>query len=122
MKKLLFTIFLLVLFSCTGEISSDWCIEWNIKPDNPINFSDLSFSFDVEMDKVEYFKGMLDSSGLLTQVISIAGHNHDQVYKINPNLHFTLQNNSIIIFDTTLTWSEMQFVKSHSIKEIVIKN
>ena len=122
MKKLFIVIPLLFLVNCTGEISSGWWIEWSLKPSNPLDFSNLTFSFNVEMGKVEYFKEKLDSTGMLTQYILIDGYNHDHVSRINPNLHFTLQNNSIIILDTTLTWSEMQFVNSHSIKEIVIKN
>ena len=122
MKKLLFTYLLLTLYSCTGQISSGWWIEWSLKPSNPLDFLDLTFAFDVEMEKVEYFNGKLDSTGMLKQYIDIIDYNHDHVSRINPNLHFTLQNNSIIILDTTLTWSEMQFVNSHSVKEIVIKN
>ena len=123
MKKLLFTNFLLILFSCTSEIDSGWWVEWSLKPSKPLNFSDVTFAFDVEMEKVEYYEGMLDSTGMLTQYIFIRGYNYEEVIKINPNLHFILQNNSVIILDTTLAWSEMQFVNNyHSVKEIVIKN
>ncbi len=113
---------LLLLVKCTGEIFSSWVIEWKIKTNKPIDFSELTFSFEVEMEKVQFFKSKLETTGRLTQSINIVGYNHDQVFKINPNLHFYLQNDSIIILDTTFTWSEMQFVNSTSVKEIVIKN
>ena len=122
MKKLLFTYLLLTLYSCTGQISSGWWIEWSLKPSNPLDFLDLTFAFDVEMEKVEYFNGKLDSTGILKQYIDIIDYNHEHVYRINPKLHFSLQNDSIIILDTTFIWSEMQFVNSTSVKEIVIKN
>ncbi len=122
MKKILIIVLLLFFINCTSEIDSGWWVEWSLKPSNPLNFSDVTFAFDVEMEKVEYYEGKLDSTGMLTQYIIIGGYYHKEVIKINPNLHFILQNNSVIILDTTLAWSEMQFVNSHSVKEIVIKN
>ncbi len=111
-------LFIVLLFKCTGEISSLWIIKWKLSATN-VRYENLDYKIDVVLDarsSSSYSK--IDSSGNLYEQISIYDYNFVQIEEIKPSFKFMLLADTVKYIDTFFTWEEMGFVKGESVKEI----
>ena len=114
----------LLLIACTGEISVDWGIHWDLITQSNLSFSKMQYEFSaINIDaRNNFFYNKIDEQGHLKAIFTVYEYNHKQVEDAFPNVEFKfiLSMDTATIIDTVFTWEEMEFEGNVSTKTILL--